>query len=249
MTRLDLVERQSVERDFWRHSAAEGADSDPLDNFLQKAADARLLLDLLQLYRPIFEGAESILELGAGQGWGACIVKRRFPRARVITSDISEHAVASVWKWEYLCQVKLDGALTRLSYDLQEPEGSFDLVFCFAAAHHFGAHRRTLREIHRVLQPGGKCLYLYEPSCLPYLHSLASRRVNRIRRTAPEDVLVYSKIRDLAAEVGLDCDIRFYPSVANRAPVPLLYYSALSRLRFLQRLLPCTANYEFTRRG
>jgi SAM-dependent methyltransferase len=249
MTRLDLVERQSVERDFWRRSAAEGPDSDPLDNFLQKAGDARLLLDLVQIYQPIFEGAQSILELGGGQGWGACIVKRCFPRARVITSDISEHAVASVWKWEHLCQVKLDGALARLSYELQQPDDSFDLVFCFAAAHHFGAHRRTLREIRRVLEPGGKCLYLYEPSCLPYLHSLARRRVNRIRGTVPEDVLVYPKIRDLAAEVGLDCDIRFYPSMTNRAPIPLLYYSVLSRLRFLQGFLPCTANYEFTRRG
>ena len=248
MTHRDLPERQRVERDFWRHSAAEGPDSDLLDNFLQKAGDARLLLDLIQVYRPIFESAQSILELGGGQGWGACIVKRLFPRARVITSDISEYAVASVWKWEHLCQVKLDGALALLSYELQQPDDSFSLVFCFAAAHHFGAHRRTLREIRRVLKPCGKCLYLYEPSCLPYLHSLARRRVNRIRRTVPEDVLVYPRIRDLAAEVGLDCAISFYPSVMNRAPAPMLYYGVLSRLRLLQRLLPCTANYEFTKR-
>lgn len=247
MAHQDLAERQKVERDFWQQSATEGPDSDLLDNFLQKAGDVRVLLDLVRIYRPAFESAQAILELGGGQGWGACIVKRLFPQARVITSDISEHAVASVWKWEHLCQVKLDGALARRSYDLQQPDGSIDLVFCFAAAHHFGAHRRTLREIRRVLRPEGKCLYLYEPSCPRYLHALAHRRVNRIRPNVPEDVLVSSKIRDLAAEVGLECTIHFHPSVVNRALVPTLYYSVLAGLPLLQRLLPCTTNYEFTK--
>jgi SAM-dependent methyltransferase len=242
-----LAERQSAEVEFWRVSPTEGPGSDLLENFLKKSGDAHLLLDLIQVYRDRFQEAGSILELGAGQGWASCIVKRLFPAARVVATDISADAVASVWKWEHLCQVKLDGARASLSYDLGEPDDSVDLIFCFAAAHHFGAHRRTLREIRRVLRPGGTCLYLYEPSCLAFLHPFAARRVNRIRPDVPEDVLVYRRIQAIAAEVDLHCDVRFYPSTMNRAPGPLLYYSLLSRIPVLQYVLPCTANYEFTK--
>ncbi len=247
MTTSDLADRQRLEMQHWIQSATEGPDSDLVLNFLKKAGDARILLDLIGRYRAVFEGAHSILELGAGQGWAAALVKRAFPSARVVATDISKEAVASVWKWEYLCQVRLDAAYAAVSYELKEPKESIDLIFCFASAHHFGAHRRTLREVGRVLKPGGTCLYLYEPSCPRYLHALAYRRVNRIRPTVPEDVLMYQEIQALAAQLGFRCRVHFYPSVLHRNPVPLLYYSALSRLPFLQRLLPCTANYEFTK--
>lgn len=247
MMSRDLAERQQIEIRHWQQSATEGPGSDPVLNFIKKAGDARVLLDLIERYRPIFERAASVLELGAGQGWASCIVKRMFPAARVITTDISEDAVASAGKWEQLCQVRLDRVYSSLSYELAEESESLDLVFCFASAHHFGAHRRTLKEVARVLRSGGTCLYLYEPSCPRYLHALAYRRVNRIRPTVPEDVLIYRTIQALATEAGLECRVDFYPSVLHRNPGPLLYYSVLGRLPLLQHLLPCTANYQFTK--
>jgi SAM-dependent methyltransferase len=247
MATRDLVERQRIEIQNWKQSATEGPESDSVLNFLKKAGDARVLLDLVNRYRGQFEGAGAVLELGAGWGWASCLIKRLFPRAVVVATDISEDGLASVRKWEYLCQIQLDRVYPCLSYQLAEPAESLDLVFCYASAHHFGAHRRTLREVMRVLRQGGTCLYLYEPSCPRYLHGLAYRRVNRIRPTVPEDVLMYRKMESLAAEVGLRCQVDFYPSVLNRKPGPLLYYSLLGRAPFLQRFLPCTANYVFTK--
>jgi SAM-dependent methyltransferase len=247
MSNRELAERQRIEIEHWKQSPRENPESDIVTSFLKKAGEALILLDLIARYRPVFERARTILELGAGQGWAACMVKRVFPEARVVATDISEYAIASVWKWEYLCQVRLDGSSASLSYELAEPNDSLDLIFCFASAHHFGAHRRTLREVARVLKPGGTCLYLYEPTCPQYLHTLAHRRVNRIRPAVHEDVLVYRKIQSIATETGLRCQVDFYPSVVNRRLGPLLYYSALGRAPFLQRLLPCTANFQFTK--
>ncbi len=83
--------------------------------------------DLVGRYRPIFEAAASVLELGAGQAWASCTVKRLFPAARVVATDISEYAVVSAGKWEQLCQVRLDRVYPALSYQLSEADNSIDL--------------------------------------------------------------------------------------------------------------------------
>jgi len=243
----ELARRQAVEIDFWRTSATERPGSDAVENIVNKAADAAVFLDLLTRYGHVFGGAARIMELGGGQGWASCLVKRRHPSAVVVTTDISPHAVASVRKWERVFDTQLDGARACRSYELGVADGSLDLIFCFAAAHHFAAHRRTLAEVRRVLRPGGHCLYLYEPSCAAALHAAARWRVNRKRPQVPEDVLVSARIRRLAREAGLDCRVEFYPSVARRGPLETVYYAALTALPPLQRLLPCTANYLFTR--
>jgi SAM-dependent methyltransferase len=144
-------------------------------------------------------------------------------------------------------KVQIDQHYACKSYNIPEEDASLDCVFCFAAAHHFVAHRRTLQEIARVLSPGGNCLYFYEPSCPSFWHPLAYRRVNRKRPEVPEDVLIYSKIRDLASDAGLNYDLQFYPSTLKRGAVETVYYTLLGEIHPLQRLLPCTVNYHFSK--
>ena len=243
----DVQRRRALEEEFWRTSPTESPGSTAVENIVNKAQEAAIFLDIVRLHRPCFERSETILELGGGQGWASCLVKRLFPQAHVTTTDLSPDAVASVPKWEQVFDVKLDGARACPSDALSEPAESVDLIFCFAAAHHFVTHAQTLQEMHRVLRKGGRGLYLYEPSCPNFLYAAASRRVERKRPEVPEDVLRHTEIANLARAAGLECEVDFYPSYSHRGPVETLYYAVISRSTVLQRMLPCTANYVFSK--
>ncbi len=241
----DIGRRRELEDAFWRTSEHERPDSDSVYNIVNKAGEAAIFLDILDSYRASFEQADTILELGAGQGWASCLVKSLFPRARVVATDVSDHAVRSVPKWERIFGVEIDGAKSAPSDELGEPDESVDVIFCFAAAHHFGTDRSTLAEIQRVLRPGGVAHYFYEPSCPPFVHRAAKWRVMRKRPEVPEDVLVYTSILAHAREAGLTAELAFYPSIAHRRRTETFYYAALSALPPLRRVLPCTANFTF----
>lgn len=243
----EIARRRQIEDTFWRTSPEECPESDSIYNIVNKTQDASILLDILEIYRDRLQGAESVLEIGAGQGWGSCLVKRLFPQATVIASDLSSYAVASIGKWEAIFDVEIDRTAHYPSDDLGEPDSSLDVVFCFAAAHHFVTHEGTLHEIQRVLRNGGRAFYFYEPTCSAYLYKAALWRATRKRPEVPEDVLVHERIRALAREVGLQCDVSFYPSIERRGPVETIYYVLLRSLPMLQPLLSCTANFEFTK--
>jgi SAM-dependent methyltransferase len=244
MTEYSIEEKEQREIDAWR-----GFSCDHLGSIAFKFAESRAFLVKLGEYETRFSGAGKILEIGGGQGWAACMVKRLFPVASVFASDISPYAVAQIPEWERILKVALDGSFACRSYDIPLETGSVDLVYCFEAAHHFVAQRRTLQEVHRVLRVGGCCLYLREPSCRPFLHSLAHRRANAKRPEVPEDVLRYAEVLRLAREVGFEPSVRFDPSLINRQPLELMYYYTLTSLPFFRSLLPCTADYVFRKQA
>jgi SAM-dependent methyltransferase len=212
---------------------------------VNKLGEARWLLDKLEAYEADFAAARSILELGAGQGWATCIVKRLFPDAKVVASDLSPDALASAETWVEVIGAAPDATVACRSSEIPYGDESFDLVFCFQSAHHFGPLEPTLSEARRLLAPGGVALFLHEPSCQRYVHRLAARRVRARRQAAPEDVLVYTEVERLGREAGFDVRVRFDPTRVNRQPLETVYYAALSAVPSLQGLLPCTADYSF----
>src|SRR5690349_6518301 len=115
----------------------ESPGSDSVHNILNKITDAPNLLECLQPFDAVFKGSKDILELGGGQGWGSCLLKRLYPQARFTMSDISEFAVASLRKWEHVFQAKIDRSFACRSYDIPLEDASVDCVFTYAAAHHF----------------------------------------------------------------------------------------------------------------
>ena len=245
----DIEAKQKIEIAFWRDSIDESPQSDSIENIINKISDAGVFLDCLNRHRGKLASTGRVLELGAGQGWASCLYKRKFPQTHVTATDISEFAVLSLPKWEKIFAAKVDNAYACTSYQTNEADSSIDLVFCFAAAHHFLAHKRTLREITRILKPGGKAIYFYEPVTPKFLYRLACWRVNRKRPHVPEDVLIVNQLDQLAQENGLDLSVDYHPSLIKRGAFETLYYFMLNKLAILQHLLPCSANLVFTKSG
>jgi len=231
------LEKNRLEINYWRDTPGEAPGPLGVPNILNKMLDATRLFAFFQRFERLFAGR--ILELGAGQGWASCLIKRLVPAAHVVATDISPYAIASVPEWERLWGVKLDGAYACLSASTREADASQDLVFCFGAAHHFTDMAGTLREIHRILKPGGTALFLYEPSSPAYIHPLAKWRVNRVRPAVPEDLLIRRDLMTLGYLARLEVSVENCFSTIGRSLPAALYYRALSIVPPLTHVLPC----------
>ena len=92
-----------------------------------------------------------VLDLASGEGYGAEILSRE--AAFVCGVDADETAVRHASE-KYRCPNLqfLQGALT----DVPIPEANnFDLVVCFEAIEHIREHEELIREVKRLLKPGG----------------------------------------------------------------------------------------------
>ena len=240
---MELSNQEQKEIKYWEHSEIESPNSDSIEAILLKTSEARVFLEKLSAYSELFKKAESILELGGGQCWASCIVKRLFPAATVTATDISHAAVASLHKWEDIYKVKVDKSLACRSVDTPFPANSFDLIFVYSAAHHFRRHRRTFLELARILKPNGAALYLHEPGCREFMYGPAYRRVNARRPEVPEDVLRYQELVKLGEHAGVNVQIRFAPTTTNREPLQMIYYLAQQKIPFLKYILPTSIDF------
>ena len=167
-------------------------------------------------------------------------------RSLVINSDISKYAVPACHNWEYIFRTNLDSLVCK-SYEIPLKSNSIDLLFTFQSAHHFIKHRSTIKEIYRILKPGGICLYLNEPSCRRYIYPLAYKRVNKKRPNVSEDVLVWKEILYLAENTGFNVTAHYDTSFINRNALETIYYYILSKIIVFKYFLPGGMDYVFVK--
>ncbi len=101
-----------------------------------------------------------VLSVECGDGWAAEEAWRRMGRGYVCGVDISSQMTELAGRLR-----GVDGQLEFKTWDggvLPFPEGAFDTVIASFAFHRYVDPLATLREIHRVLRPGGN-VYLLEP--------------------------------------------------------------------------------------
>ncbi len=241
-------EREAVEREFWSHSNDERPGVESVRVLAWKLAESRVFLEKLESFHERFAAAKVIVELGAGQGWASCIVADQFPDAVVLTTDIATDALRSNPWWQRVIGACPTGSSAMRSSETALRDASADLVFVFAAAHHFADHQATLSEIRRVLKPGGCAVYLHEPACKRWLYPLAYRRVNNKRVEVPEDLLLLDRVVEQAGLAGPLATVIPAPTTTFRGEIETIYYAILKRVSLLQRMLPCTVDIVFEKR-
>ena len=97
---------------------------------------------------------ELVLDLGCGTGEMLKLILQKDPHKELCGIDLSEEMLA-VAKSKLPEQVKL---LLGDSEALPFPDNAFDVVYCNDSFHHYPAPQNVLREVNRVLKPGGTFL-------------------------------------------------------------------------------------------
>jgi ubiquinone/menaquinone biosynthesis C-methylase UbiE len=125
---------------------------------------------------------KAVLEVGVGQGTHAQLLA---PRCRSFVG-IDLTAQAAEMTSRRLALFKLPGKILQMDAEAMAfADDSFDYIWSWGVIHHSADTRRALREMHRVLRPGGGCaLMIYHRSWWHYyvcgiLRGVFQRRFQR----------------------------------------------------------------------
>lgn len=114
----------------------------------------------IQLYHHVAGAVDlagrRVLEIGSGRGGGSHFLRRYHAPAEMVGVDFSQHAVA-------LCERTYDLPGLRFAHgdaeDLPFEDESFDAIVNVESSHCYRSVPQFLREVVRVLRPGGHFLF------------------------------------------------------------------------------------------
>ncbi len=114
------------------------------------------------------------LEIGCGRGVGAELILRFSGADEVDAFDLDPHMAALAAK-----RLRRLGDRVRLFVGdvehIDAEDGAYDAVFDFGIVHHVPDWRNALREVHRVLKPGGR--FYAEEVLDKFIHDPLWRRI------------------------------------------------------------------------
>ena len=158
-----------------------------------------------EICRSVTDRRPRILDVGCGTGANLLMLSK-YGEAEGV--DVSEDALAFC-RERGLNQVRL-GAGEELPYE----DGTFDLVTAFDVVEHMDDDLAGLREMHRVLRPGGRAL-LFVPTFM-FLWGLQDDVSNHRRRyRMPE-------LRRVLEQAGFEVERTTYANIVFFAPVLLI---------------------------
>ena len=110
-----------------------------------------------------------MLDVGCGEGRHIFGVMQDYPLMRCIGLDMDKPSLKKAEEgYEYFKSISKAGAqfLKGSAYSLPFPDESFDLIVCSEVLEHLHEYNNAVREMHRVLKPGGK-FYASVPATWP----------------------------------------------------------------------------------
>ena len=122
----------------------------PIRAFLQDRLEVRQLIKI----GGIMPGAKA-LEVGCGPGFGIDLLYRRFKVYRVDAFDLDERMISLVQRQQKRSNFSSNLWVGNVR-NIPVKSRYYDAIFNFGAIHHVVDWRASLREIHRVMKPGGK---------------------------------------------------------------------------------------------
>ncbi|MHB9073823.1 MAG: class I SAM-dependent methyltransferase [Desulfobaccales bacterium] len=116
-----------------------------------------------------------VLEIGCGRGAGACMIAAEFNPAMLHAFDLDHQMILMAGRYlkpEQKAKISLYvGDALRLPYR----DGVLDVVFGFGVLHHLPDWQGGLKEIARVLKPGG--IYFLEEFYPQLYQNVVARRI------------------------------------------------------------------------
>ncbi|MDW8310496.1 MAG: class I SAM-dependent methyltransferase [Verrucomicrobiales bacterium] len=168
-----------------------------------------------------------ILEIGAGACWLSAELSKLPEVEAIIATDFSRKLLLEQAPRVFDLLQARSAKITRTPGDfhrLDFPEAAFDLVVCSAVLHHAVDVVQVLREVRRVLKPGGQFVAIREP-VWPLL-KLKSRSHTQARLVAAgvnEHFYTLAEYRAFFRAAGLPVEVKR----VNLAAGPKFLFNAL----------------------
>jgi ubiquinone/menaquinone biosynthesis C-methylase UbiE len=107
-----------------------------------------------------------ILEIGAGGAWFSAVLSRLPNVVELVVTDFSPKLLKEQAPRIFKLLDAKTAKITRTPGDFHQldfPDDHFDFVVCAAVLHHATNMVQLLREVKRVLKPGGQFVAIHEP--------------------------------------------------------------------------------------
>lgn len=155
-----------------------------------------------------------MLDAGCGIGLSFALLDQMFQPQTIIGADIDAVSLQKARQATLSagCSLRL---LHSPAQHLDLPDHSVDIVFCHQLLHHVKAQQAVLRELHRVLRPGG--FLLSGESCRSFIHSfwvrLLFRHPNMVQKSAEGYVELIRSAGFEVAESDIHCTVPWWSRV------------------------------------
>lgn len=193
----DLLRREQAFHDQWASTI--DVDGIRVSDYFEActAPENRFILKQLGDVR-----GKTLLDLGCGAGENSVYFARL--GARCVAADYSPGMVDVALQLAERNGVQIEGrVINAMSIDI--PDNTFDIVYASNLLHHIPDPKVTLREMHRILKPGGKACF-WDPLRHNPVINVYRRMATEVRTEdeTPLDIGIVNFIRSLYSQTNYD---------------------------------------------